>query len=83
MGRVVNLHGDNMHINTDMLDPNKQTQVNQKNVESIEVSKISMMPENLIDTFTQDEILDLVAYLFSRADRNHKMFAVSDASKKR
>ena len=74
VGRVVNLHGDNMEINTDMLDPNKLSKVDRNKVESIETSKISMMPEGLIDTFTRDEVLDLVAYLFSRGDRNHKMF---------
>lgn len=74
VGRIVNLAGDNMSINTDMLDPNKLVGVNRNQVESIEVSKISMMPEGLIDGFTQDEILDLVAYLFSRGDRNHAVY---------
>jgi hypothetical protein len=33
-----------------------------------------MMPEGLLDTFREDEILDLVAYLLSRGDRNNRMF---------
>jgi hypothetical protein len=33
-----------------------------------------MMPEGLLDTLQEDEILDLMAYLLSRGDRNHKMF---------
>lgn len=74
VGRVVNLAGDNMQINTDMLDPNKLVGVNRNLVESIGPSKISMMPDGLLDTLTRDEILDLVAYLYSRGDRNHKMF---------
>ncbi|MBI2806336.1 MAG: c-type cytochrome [Planctomycetes bacterium] len=74
IGRVVNLAGDNMMINTDMLDPNKLAGVNRNLVESITPSKVSMMPDGLLDTFTQEEILDLVAYLYSRGDRNHKMF---------
>jgi len=74
VGRIVNLAGDNMSINTDMLDPNKLIGVNRNQVESIEHSKISMMPEGLLDGFTQDEILDLVAYLFSRGDRNHAVY---------
>ena len=74
VGRVVNLFGDNVVINTDMLDPNKLVGVNRNLVESIAPSKISMMPEGLIDTFSREEILDLVAYLFSRGDRQHKMF---------
>lgn len=73
-GRVVNLAGDNMTINTDMLDPNKLVGVNRNLVESITPSKISLMPEGLIDGLNRAEILDLVAYLYARGDRNHKMF---------
>lgn len=73
-GRIVNLAGDSMQVNTDMLDPNKLMAINRNLIESIEPSKISMMPESLLDTFTRDEILDLVAYLYSRGDRSHKMF---------
>ena len=33
-----------------------------------------MMPEGLLNTLKQDEILDLVAYLLSRGDRASAMF---------
>jgi hypothetical protein len=32
------------------------------------------MPEGLLDTLNRDEVLDLVAYLLSRGDRNNPMF---------
>jgi putative heme-binding domain-containing protein len=73
-GRIVNYQGDNYSVMPDMLDPNGLVNVNAKRVESMEKSKVSMMPEGLLDTFKEDEILDLVAYLLSRGDRNHKMF---------
>jgi len=73
-GRIVNLHGDSLHVMTNMLEPNNLTSVDQKKVESTVISKVSMMPEGLLDTFREDEILDLMAYLLSRGDRNHKMF---------
>ncbi len=73
-GRIVNLFGDNITINTDMLDPNKLTNVKRDNIDSMAPSKVSMMPDGLIDTLNREEILDLVAYLYSRGDRNHKMF---------
>ena len=60
-----------------MLDPNGLTNVNRKQVESIETSKVSMMPEGLLDTLKEDEILDLVAYLLSRGDRNDPAFQVT------
>jgi putative heme-binding domain-containing protein len=73
-GRIVNLHDDNWSVMTNMLDPNGLVNVNRKKVESVEKSKVSVMPEGLLDSFKEDEILDLVAYLLSRGDRNHKMF---------
>ena len=73
-GRIINLAGEGIHINTDMLDPDKITVVNRDQIERIGPSKVSPMPEGLIDSLNQDEILDLVAYLFSRGDRKSKMF---------
>ena len=73
-GRIVNYHGDNMMVLTNMLDPNGLVNVNKNRLESIVQSKVSMMPTGLLDTFTEDEILDLVAYLLSRGDRSHKWF---------
>jgi putative heme-binding domain-containing protein len=73
-GRIVNLSGDNIHVNTNMLDPNLQTQVNQKQIEEIKPSPISMMPEGLLNTLKEDEVLDLMAYLLSRGNRDSAMF---------
>ena len=73
-GRVVNLNGDTMSINTDMLDPSLQTSINRKQIEEIKPSPISMMPEGLLNTLKKDEVLDLLAYVLSRGDRNAKMF---------
>ncbi len=73
-GRIVNYHDDNITVMTNMLDPNGLTNVSHKQVDTIEKSKVSPMPEGLLDTFKEDEILDLVAYLLSRGDRNHKMY---------
>jgi putative heme-binding domain-containing protein len=73
-GRIVNLNGDNMMVNTNMLDPNLQVQVNRRQIEEIKPSPVSMMPEGLINTLKEDEILDLLAYLLSRGDRKSPMF---------
>jgi putative heme-binding domain-containing protein len=76
-GRIVNHQGDRMSIMTDMLDPNGQRNVNVPRIDSIEKSKVSMMPQGLLDTFTEEEIADLMAYLLSRGDRNNSMFKKS------
>jgi putative heme-binding domain-containing protein len=73
-GRIVNLHGNAMMVNTDMLDPNGLVNVDRRQVESVKPSPVSMMPEGLLDTFKLDEVLDLTAYLLSRGNRNDKMF---------
>jgi putative heme-binding domain-containing protein len=73
-GRIVNLNGDNMMVNTNMLDPNLQVQVNRRQIEEIKPSPVSMMPEGLVNSLKEDEILDLMAYLLSRGDRNNLMF---------
>ena len=74
-GRIVNLGGDGMSILTNMLDPNNLTNVNRNRIESIEPSKVSMMPAGLLDTLKEDEILDLLAYTLSRGNPNAPAFA--------
>ena len=73
-GRIVNLSNDNMMINTDMLNPGGSTSIKRSTVESMEPSKLSMMPTSLLDTLNQDELLDLLAFLLSRGDRKSGMF---------
>jgi putative heme-binding domain-containing protein len=74
IGRIVNLNADNVQVNTDMQNPGSTVSVNRNNIESMKPSKISMMPAGLLDTFKEDEVLDLMAYMLSRGDRNGAMF---------
>ena len=73
-GRIVNLQGNNMMICPDMLDPGRMINLRRDDVEEVKPSPVSMMPEGLLDTLDRDELLDLVAYLLSRGDRNDAMF---------
>ena len=74
VGRIVNLNGDQVQVNTNMLEPGATTAINRNNIESMKPSKVSMMPAGLLDTFTEDEVLDLMAYLLSRGDRGAAVF---------
>jgi putative heme-binding domain-containing protein len=74
VGRIVNLNADQVMVNTNMLEPGATVSVNRNNIESMKPSKVSMMPAGLLDTFKEDEILDLMAYLLSRGDRTNAMF---------
>ncbi len=67
-GRVVNLNGDSYMVQEDMLDPGRLTGINVNQIEEQKPSEVSMMPTGLLDTLTQDDVLDLLAYLRSGGD---------------
>ncbi|MCX6889852.1 MAG: DUF1080 domain-containing protein [Verrucomicrobia bacterium] len=73
-GVVVNLNGDRVSINTDLSDPSQQVSIDRKEVKSIELSTISPMPPMLLSMLTQQEILDLVAYVLSGGDKENGFF---------
>ncbi len=74
VGRVGNLNGGDLMVLENMFAPNDFTNVHRDQIESIERSKVSMMPEGLLNYYKPDEIQDLVAFLLSRGDRRAKMF---------
>jgi putative heme-binding domain-containing protein len=73
-GRIVNLNGNDIKVMVNMLDPNGMVNVKHTDVDRITPSKVSMMPTGLLDTLTDDEAIDLMAYLLSKGDRNHPAF---------
>ncbi|MEO6812096.1 MAG: c-type cytochrome, partial [Isosphaeraceae bacterium] len=73
-GRIANLHDNSMSILTDMLDPGSLVGVDRRQVEEMKPSTVSMMPEGLLNTLNQGEVLDLMAYLLSGGDRNHALY---------
>jgi len=73
-GVIVNLNGDVMMVCTDPVDPWKQTTIDRKKIVSMEPSKSSPMPTNLLGMLTRDEILDLLAYVLSGANPQAEVF---------
>jgi putative heme-binding domain-containing protein len=73
-GVVVNLNGDSLQLNTDLTDPNLRVSIDRKEIESLERSKVSPMPTNLLGLLTKEEILDLVAYVVSGGNAGHEFF---------
>jgi len=70
----VNFNGDTMKINTNMLNPDEQATIDRRQIEEMFPAKTSMMPAGLLNTLEENEILDLLAYVLSRADRGNPMF---------
>ena len=65
-GRTVNMAGDTVMVATDPNDPGgSEVRFDIHDLESSALSKVSFMPEGLLDTLTRDEIRDLLAYLRS------------------
>ena len=73
-GRVTNLSGDTMRVNTNMLDPNSTVTIDRKMIDRQKLSDVSMMPSGLLNTLDENELLDLMAYLLSRGDAKGPMF---------
>ena len=73
-GRIANLAGDSVRVQTNMLDPGSLVSVDRKQIEQMLPSKTSMMPAGLLDTLNEDEVLDLMAYLLSGGDPSQPLF---------
>ncbi|MEQ9406190.1 MAG: hypothetical protein RIK87_00630 [Fuerstiella sp.] len=50
-------------VSENMLAPGNLTTIKRDEIEEMFTSKTSMMPNGLLNNLTQDEILDLIAYL--------------------
>ncbi|MEZ6107132.1 MAG: c-type cytochrome [Pirellulaceae bacterium] len=81
-GRVINLNGDNFMVQQDMMNPGDLTSINSKFIEEMTPSAVSMMPDGLLDTFSRDEIHDLIAFLRSASSDTDDKDAVEPGSKK-
>ena len=67
-GRIVNLHGDTLHINTDLLNPNALTPVNRKQIESMtaQARELSALAQKVATT-TAEPIKDGLSSLAKKA----------------
>ena len=57
-----------------MMDPNALQGVNRADIVKMEESKVSMMPPGLLNMLSEEDILDLLAYLLSKGDPEDPMF---------
>jgi putative heme-binding domain-containing protein len=73
-GRIKQETADKVVIIPNPFDPGTTT-ISKADIKSRELSKVSIMPPGLLNTFSEDEILDLIAYLESMGDPQHPNFA--------
>ncbi|MFN4944476.1 MAG: c-type cytochrome, partial [Akkermansiaceae bacterium] len=74
-GRISQENNDTVVVMTNSFDPTVTAVISKPDIKSREFSKVSLMPPGLLNTFNQDEILDLLAYLESMGDENHPVFS--------
>ena len=65
VGRIANVRPQAYMIQTDMLDPGNFTLIKVNEIEGKRPSTDSMMPADLLNTMTREEIIDLMAYMRS------------------
>ena len=73
VGRLLEENSDRIVIQPNPLEP-LRVEVKMTDVESRAASKVSPMPEHLVDGLSDDEVLDLIAYLQSSGRKEYKAF---------
>jgi putative heme-binding domain-containing protein len=73
VGRVMDDTPEKLVVQPNPLSP-ELVSIKKADLESREPSKLSPMPDHLVDSLTADEILDLIAYLESGGRKEYKAF---------
>ncbi len=60
---------------TEMFNPAAVELIGHSEIDEIRTSSVSTMPTGLLDSFTKEEVLDLVAFLKSAGDPDHEIFS--------
>lgn len=73
-GRIATETAESLTIITNPEDATKYVTISLSDIESRTVSATSQMPKDLLKPLNQDEVLDLMAFLLSRGNKNSPMF---------
>jgi putative heme-binding domain-containing protein len=81
VGRIVDETDDKLVLQPSPLLPDR-VEIPKSQILERRPSKVSPMPEGLLNSFTEDEILDLLAYLVSAGDQKAPNFQKEEATKR-
>jgi putative heme-binding domain-containing protein len=73
-GRIIYRNDQEIAIGTNPFDLSALTKIPISEVKSVEPSQVSMMPPAMIALMNKEELSDLMAYLLSGGDPEHKVF---------
>jgi putative heme-binding domain-containing protein len=74
-GLVIEETGDTLKVVENPLAKAPPIEFKKDEIEEQKKSPVSLMPKGLLDKLTRDEILELVAYIAARGDKNHPVFS--------
>src|SRR5262245_63442299 len=74
-GMIVKRDGDTIQLAENLAEPDKTVTIKKADISRVMPSDVSPMPTGLLVTLSKDEILDLLAYIASRGDPNHRAFS--------
>ncbi|MFN7732495.1 MAG: heme-binding protein [Pirellula sp.] len=73
-GRIVSDAGGKLTVVVDPEDASKTVTLDRSEIAEEKTSNVSLMPAELLRKLNEDEVLDLLAYVLSRGDRNASVF---------
>ncbi len=76
-GMLLEENDDIVKLLVDPLAKSDPLVIKQDDIDDQATSKVSIMPEALLNKLTKEEILDLIAYVHARGDKNHQLFQES------
>lgn len=74
-GRIVSETADAVTMVINPEDATKTLEIKKSEIDEQTVSKVSLMPVDLLNSLNENEVLDLLAYLLSRGDPGNAMFS--------
>jgi len=73
-GMIIEETDDEVKVVIDPVAKGKPTVIKKSDIDERVKSSVSIMPVGLLNKLSREEILDLVAYIYARGDKNNKLF---------
>ena len=74
-GRITDIEDQELWLLTDLFSTAVMEIIRFSDIDEITTSSVSTMPTGLLNSFKQEDILDLVAYLKSQGNPDHELFS--------
>lgn len=73
-GMIVEETPETLSVIIDPLAKGKPTVIKKDEIDAQKQSELSMMPKGLLNKLTEEEILDLIAFVYAGGDKKHMMY---------